>query len=72
MTPLDILKLQLTPLQEKLNNLDDNSISDVDLKEELLANAVMLHFFQGGKDKAKVLEDLHKSVDECSEMFLKM
>ena len=46
MTPLDILKLQLTPLQEKLSNLDDNSISDVDLKEELLANAVMLYFFQ--------------------------
>jgi hypothetical protein len=72
MKPLDILNLQLSGLKEKLNNLDDNSIKDIELKEDLLSNAVMFYFFQGGKDKTMVLEDLHKAVDECAEVFLKV
>ena len=71
MNPLDGIKLQLAPLQEKLNNLDDNSIKDVDLKEILLSNAVMFYFLQGGKDPIKIMEEIHSEVNEWAKEFLR-
>lgn len=71
MNPVDILKLQLQPLIEKLNNLDANSYQDEDLKELLMSNTVMLYFLQGGSDYQKVMDELYTAVNDYAKEFLR-